>query len=698
MLLNYTIQSFDYEERIYDKMNKRGTFSEMKRWSVAEWILFVILAAQVAAIVVFNFTRMKYCMDYDSICALTQAREIWRQKTLALSSWTYQTTLGWDSGVPLAALLYGVTKNLFVSYGIVNCLFTFFYIYVFVRLFRDLKMGNIGRFVILIILFAPYTFDQLGYSKMLFTAAAYYNVKAVMSVMMLGIIVRFRVNARKKQILFCCLFELFLFASSISTTVYELICCVAPVVLFEVIDLVQADKLFEGNRFRLAFLRSREILFVLASVVVAVAGLALCRIAGLQINPPVMNLTDQFSVWKNMGACFASIYAIFGGVPLTDNIPVMSPEGITSLICFLIVSFVLASLIYMMVCLVRKKVFDVPLVIISCFVVVNLAVLILADLTYGGGFFESRYHLLPIMVVLVCAGMVAELLAKKVNKSMRLLLFCTFTVCVLAANVANYTRYFLMDNHADELEHIIEDARAENVRMLYVMGADNLTDGRVMKSLSDELPITVSEDGVIGYENGVFTGDFDNAAAGQEVCILLTPEAKDQIPAYLLQSVYPVKTYDYKGYTLYRTDSNIIDFRAGLPAKGRKKSVDYPYTFGYYVNQAKIDPRGMLVTDGTQQSGYVLYGPNTKVIPGRYKIRVKYRISPDSSRGKPFFDVAVNNGNEICAKKVLNADSEQVVLHDVEIPESEPGVEFRLYVPNGIKIEFEKIIIERQTQ
>lgn len=106
-------------------MNKRGTFSEMKRWSVAEWILFVILAAQVAAIVVFNFTRMKYCMDYDSICALTQAREIWRQKTLALSDWTYQTTLGWDSGVPLAALLYGVTKNLFVSYGIVNCLFTF---------------------------------------------------------------------------------------------------------------------------------------------------------------------------------------------------------------------------------------------------------------------------------------------------------------------------------------------------------------------------------------------------------------------------------------------------------------------------------------------------------------------------------------------------------------------------------------------
>lgn len=234
--------------------------------------------------------------------------------------------------------------------------------------------------------------------------------------------------------------------------------------------------------------------------------------------------------------------------------------------------------------------------------------------------------------------------------------------------------------------------------MLYVMGADNLTDGRVMKSLTDELPITVSADGVIGYENGVFTGDFDNAAAGQKVCVLLTPETKDQLPAYVLQSLYPVKTYDYKGYALYRTDSNIIDFKAGLPGKGRKKSVDYPYTFGYYVNQAQIDERGMLVTDGTQQSGYVLYGPNTKVIPGRYKIKMKYRISPDSSGGRPFFDVAVDNGNKICAKKALDADREETLIRDVEIPESEPGVEFRLYVPNGIKIEFEKIMMERQTQ
>lgn len=95
-----------------------------------EWLCLAIMVIKIGSLLIFNLTRLKYVVDYDSSAALAQVMEIWKQKTLFLENWAYQTNPFWDSSVLLAVPFYGITKDIFLSYGLSNnCLiltFVFF--------------------------------------------------------------------------------------------------------------------------------------------------------------------------------------------------------------------------------------------------------------------------------------------------------------------------------------------------------------------------------------------------------------------------------------------------------------------------------------------------------------------------------------------------------------------------------------------
>lgn len=658
----------------------------------AEWFLLVLVMLQIAAIFVFNFTRMKYSMDYDAICAVTQAAEMWRQKTLFLTDWSYQTTLGLDSGVPLVALFYGVTKNLFFSYGLVNCLFVLFYVYVYNRVCTDLSMSRIGKYFVFLFLFTPYTLGQLEYTKMLFTAAAYYNLKAIMSVVAVSIMVRFYKKGHR-QFLFCGIFYCFLFLSSVSTSVYALICCVFPMLLFLVIEIMQKNMLFEEGRITVSFLRQKPFLFAIGSLVVAAAGLIFCKVFELPINPPKTNLTSATDIWRNIGSCITGIYYIFGGLGEGDAIA--SLNGIYRLICFCVITFVLVCLFVRIRTMIKEKRDDKAGLLIGCFAAVNFFVLALADMTYSGGVFESRYHLLPMLVVMLCVGGVADSVRGHANKSIKFLSYLVLVGGMILVNAGSWSQYYRMDNHANELEQIMEDVKEADVKLMYVFGEENAIEGRIMKSLSLDVNVVVTEDGKTGMPNGVSTKYFDGGKVKKHVALLITEGEKEKIPAYLMQGAKLVKTYEYRNYSLYVLEDNHFDFAAGLPKPGKEKAVDYPYTYGYFQGQASINDAGVLVTDGTQPSGYVLWGPNTPAYEGTYSFKIQYKVLEGAEEEKyPVFDVTTDGGLSTCAAVGLKEDKVVCKIQDVEIKEGD-RVEFRLYVPEGISMEFYKIEIGR---
>lgn len=658
----------------------------------AEWFLLILVMFQIIAIFVFNFTRMKYSMDYDAICAVTQAAEMWRQKTLFLTDWSYQTTLGLDSGVPFVALVYGVTKNLFFSYGLVNCVFVLFYVYVYNRVCTDLAMSRIGKYFIFLILFTPYTLGQLEYTKMLFTAAAYYNLKAIMSVMVVSIMVRFY-KAGDRQFLFCGIFYCFLFLSSVSTSVYALMCCVFPVLLFLGIEVMRKDMLFKEGRITVSFLKQKPFLFAIGSLIVAAAGLIFCKVFDLPINPPQTNLTSATDIWRNAGSCIAGIYYIFGGLGEGDAIA--SPDGIYRLICFCITTFILVCLFVRVRTMIKGKKEDKAGLLIGCFAAVNLFVLVLADMTYSGGIFESRYHLLPMLAVMLCVGGAVDSVRKHTNKSVKVLGYLVLAGGMIIVNAGSWSQSYRMDNHANELEQILEDVKEADVKVMYVFGEENATEGRIMKSLSQDINTVVTADGKIGMPNGVSTKYFDGGKVKKHVALLTTEGEKEKIPAYLMQGAKLVKTYEYRNYSLYVLEENHFDLVAGLPEPGKEKVVDYPYTFGYILDQASINDAGALVTDGTQSSGYVMWGPNTPVYEGTYSFKIRYKVLDGVEKEKyPFFDVTTDGGISTCAAVGLKENRTVCTVKNIEIKEGD-HVEFRLYVPEGVSMEFYKVEVRR---
>ena len=107
-------------------------FKPKQKISLTELVLFVLLFAQLILLIIFNLTKLSAVADFDSSAAMAQAMEIHRQKTLFISDWIYQSTLGLDSLLPLASLLYGLTHNIFMAYGIANCIGTLFFLYIII--------------------------------------------------------------------------------------------------------------------------------------------------------------------------------------------------------------------------------------------------------------------------------------------------------------------------------------------------------------------------------------------------------------------------------------------------------------------------------------------------------------------------------------------------------------------------------------
>ena len=156
-----------------EELMKNTVISRLKNTN--PWVIFfeLFVITQLMLIFIFNLTHLKYEAGFDSSAAMAQAMEIWNQKTIFLKNWEYQSTLGLDSVIIPASIFYGITHNIFLAYGIADCLGVMLYIYIFRDIFKMLKLPKLPRMIIYVLLLTPYSLEPLGYMPMMFTGAAY---------------------------------------------------------------------------------------------------------------------------------------------------------------------------------------------------------------------------------------------------------------------------------------------------------------------------------------------------------------------------------------------------------------------------------------------------------------------------------------------------------------------------------------------
>jgi len=86
-------------------------------------LLIIFFICQFLVVVFFNLTQLKYHMGYDAAINYLNAIEIAKQKTIFLSNWQCTTFFAFISNIPVASLIFSISKNIFLSFGIVNIFF-----------------------------------------------------------------------------------------------------------------------------------------------------------------------------------------------------------------------------------------------------------------------------------------------------------------------------------------------------------------------------------------------------------------------------------------------------------------------------------------------------------------------------------------------------------------------------------------------
>lgn len=475
-------------------------------WVIA---MSVVLAIQIAAIVIFNFTRIRYVGGFDPSAAMAQAMEIWNQKTIFLKNWDYQATLGLDSILIPASLFYGITKNIYVAYAMANCLALALYIYVFRDVLKQLQVAMVYRLFAYIVLLTPYSLEPLGYMPMMFTNAAYYVMKVLIPVMLIDILLKiYRGISLKKFVPILIICGVYLFLTGFSCGLYLFICGLLPLIFHELWKVLRSGDI--------KTIYNKRMLVLLVGVGIFGLGLIVSKLYGQGSYTSGMMLTTATDFVDNFFKCFIGVAELFGALPYRQ-IGVISIYGmnylshLAALILFVFFAgYAVRRYLVKRTCLqmqgnsAEKYISDLDgnvqdgnardeieklnqwksTAIAMCLYVVafNFLVLILTNTTYGSDTFEFRYHLIPMMasVVPVAIGLSEFVQMLKARGNM-LAVHTTLAVVLLVWCMSNCSfAYYYTNNNSfyDTSEEVLKVIDSEtDCKRVYFIGDDDFVIG-----------------------------------------------------------------------------------------------------------------------------------------------------------------------------------------------------------------------------
>ena len=106
-----------------------------------------MLFIQILVLIIFNLTQMQYHIGYDASSSYLKAMEMGKQHTLFVDHWVEQTNLFYDSPVPLAAVIYLITENIFISYGIANIIISAVFLSIFYMILCTFHLSDLSKII-----------------------------------------------------------------------------------------------------------------------------------------------------------------------------------------------------------------------------------------------------------------------------------------------------------------------------------------------------------------------------------------------------------------------------------------------------------------------------------------------------------------------------------------------------------------------
>jgi hypothetical protein len=332
-------------------------------------ILSAFVVIQVAFIVYVNLFTMRDVLDNDMAKLFVNVAEMWRQKRIIIPGWIYDTTVEIDCSSVIAVLLYGITKNIFISFGIANIIFLFLYLFITDTLLKNVGFDGTAVKVAMLALMTPYSFGQLLYIDMLFFGGAYYCMKVAVPLLALTILLSEDATS-KKTIFFSVLLVLFALITGFSSGPYVFISATLPVLGGYILH---SDKTVRNNIIMA--------LLGLSSLV----GLGLNTLVPYDMNAPVFTMIANGAFPESVTSFVLCYIEMMGGLP-DQSITIVSTEGVKYVLRMvwglMLAGFAVACMIRAMRAYIykRREKRDMLMLYVAALVFASVLILILTGL------------------------------------------------------------------------------------------------------------------------------------------------------------------------------------------------------------------------------------------------------------------------------------------------------------------------------
>lgn len=456
---------------------KKLTFKRVLYFSL---ITFFII--QVSLLCYVNLTQMKFHMGYDATAFYLRSIELWKQHKLFQPEYfSHQTTFFMDTPAPLAAFLMYLFQDVFFSSGLANIIVVLFIVLFLFAISNLLKISRIAFLFLVNLFLCPFlapsfnNANDLGYFSCVLTSLSCYSVKLLCSLIFFYTFLLLRdTNSSFRRQLFFSFFSAFLFfLQGISVGYYLLFTILFPLFVFGIIEMLLKNDV--------KILIKKEYLFLCVAGALSILGKSFAVIiydfASKDSSQVWCGLQD---FWKNLGSILLGYFELLAALPADSNIKILGKAGVQYVPRLGIAIAILIAVFSMFKREVWKKSLFSSYLPVFVILFSNVALFVFSYTTYGQRFFESRYLIIPFVLMLFClAGWIDTISDDCIVKKIGCILLF---ILIFLTSLTSYRKYIITKINVTQMDKVKELVAKYDSPIVYFSGdRDNFLLSRNMR-------------------------------------------------------------------------------------------------------------------------------------------------------------------------------------------------------------------------
>lgn len=665
----------------------KSIMKKLKQVSLIEWILLFIFVVRIILTAYYNLKLLENHMGYDSSWSYLKAALMWKEKAFVSNVWTDQTSVFWDSPMLLAALIYGITDKLFISYGMSNLIILSGTIMLLYRITCLMCFDRKNQLLCINLALCPYMVNgfgienDLGYFNDFISGPAFYSLRVLIFLLVIYNFLLLKKGRTSKvgvtvSMILC-------FLAGMSSGIFMIVMIIIPCMAFLV------ERCLIENGF--GVWKKKEALYTYCCLICIYGGKIFAeKVLNIVAIDTSRSWTTIEKIWINFGAVVQGLMKLMGILPVYDtSVEILSIEGIYRLFPMAIFAVALIAVVF---CIrnITRRVFecDENMLFFTNILLCQILLFGLFNAQYGSAIFEERYLICLFLDIILLIGFFVSSLPQKYNVTYLIWLFLIGGLC--GTNAVSDFKYITTTNASWELLNIAEVVQQSDAKVVYVWGDTISALGRSMRAFDLEHIYKCIPTAGGGYHHWGDYVYYDQNEEYDGSTLLIAPNNVEvsSIPQYIMDQY--IKLEELSCVSVFYSDKNPMDFTAGIT---NDISVDYPYTEGVIVQNGTYE-RGDFLTDGT--GGFVMCGPSADTREGTYDFIVSYEIVEEGIQDA-VFDVVIDQGTTSLGAISLVADRTEATIEDIKL-EGGHKFEYRIKCEEGTIIKIKEILIKKVTE